>query len=51
MSSDTALDSPASFFTLKYTVLVPSPDERVKLGVVEYGSHEAPAKLDDSLAM
>ena len=36
---------------MKYTVLVPLPDDSVNEGAVEYVCHVAPLKLDDSLAM
>jgi hypothetical protein len=46
-----ARDSFTEFLTLKYTVFVPLPEDSVKDGDVEYVSHDAPLKLDDSLAM
>jgi len=51
MLSFAVFDSPMAFRTLKYTVLVPSPDEIVKVGAVPYDCQEAPAKLPLSLAM
>jgi hypothetical protein len=44
-------DSPPPFFTLKYTVFGPFPDDRIKEGAGEYVFQDAPVKLGDSLAM
>ena len=45
------LDSPASFLTLKYTVLVPELSLNVNEGLDEYVVHEAPENVLLSLAM
>jgi hypothetical protein len=52
MLSFTGADSPAARLpTLKYTVLVPLPGDKVKLGAVEYVRQAAPANVEDSLAL
>ena len=52
MLSLTVVDSVfALFLTLKYTVLVPLPELKVKLGDVEYVCQLALLNEDDSLAM